>query len=79
MAADIFTKPFTDKEKWWHAVHNLGIYMPGEVLKLPPRKQPTGKDQREIGIARDTVKSVARQTGASKKEAKMEHVRPISA
>ena len=70
MVADIFTKPFTDKDKWWHAVHNLGIYLPGEIAKLPPRKQPTGKDQREIGETKSAEKSVARQTGGSKKEAK---------
>ena len=53
MAADIFTKPFTDPQKWKHAITNIGLFRPGEAVKLPPRKAPTGKDQREIGLSKD--------------------------
>ena len=52
MAADIFTKPFANPEKWAHARKLIGIFEPGEEKNYKWSAPATGTDSRKIGEAR---------------------------
>ena len=52
MCADIFTKAFTNPDKWDHARRLIGVYKPGECNQFS-RSQPLDKDHRKIGAPKD--------------------------